>query len=136
MMVRLAMPGERAEETAYALKDRVACMEGRIERQISETIQQHPEAAITDEVTALQREVADLKLKLAEATGAIDVLRTGRMLRLRGHYEASATYKAFDVVMIADIASDTRYCLLQSPGEPIDLGAPRRRHRGFRSQVS
>jgi len=38
MMVRMAMPGERAEETAYALKDRVARMEGRIERQTSDLV--------------------------------------------------------------------------------------------------
>jgi hypothetical protein len=44
-MLRLAMPGERAEETAYALKDRIAQMEGRIERQLSSIVERHLKAA-------------------------------------------------------------------------------------------
>jgi hypothetical protein len=30
-MVRLAMPGERAEQTAYAVETRLTCLEGRLE---------------------------------------------------------------------------------------------------------
>jgi len=53
MAARLAMPGERAEETAYALKDRVALMEGRIERQLSEIVERRFKEATTDTILDL-----------------------------------------------------------------------------------
>jgi hypothetical protein len=52
-MLRLAMPGERAEETAYALKDRVARMEGRLERQLSDIVERRFKEAATDAVLEL-----------------------------------------------------------------------------------
>jgi hypothetical protein len=52
-MVRLAMPGERAEETAYALKDRIARMEGRLERQLSDIVERRFKEAATDTVLDL-----------------------------------------------------------------------------------
>jgi hypothetical protein len=52
-MLRLAMPGERAEQTAYGLSDRVAQMEGRIERQLSGIVERHLKAAATDTVLDL-----------------------------------------------------------------------------------
>jgi len=38
MVVRLAVPAERAEESFYALRDRVARMEGQIERAVAQAI--------------------------------------------------------------------------------------------------
>jgi hypothetical protein len=52
-MVRLAMPGERAEETFYALKDRVARMEGQLERQLSDIVERHLKRAKSGEVIDL-----------------------------------------------------------------------------------
>ena len=52
-VVRLVMPGERAEETYYALSDRVARMESYIERQLGEIVERRLKAAITDDVLEL-----------------------------------------------------------------------------------
>jgi len=52
-VVRMVMPGERAEETYYALRDRVARMEQRIERQLSEMIERQLSTALTDRVIDL-----------------------------------------------------------------------------------
>jgi hypothetical protein len=48
-MLRLALPGERAEEIAYALKERIARMEGTIERQLSSIVERHLKQAKTDD---------------------------------------------------------------------------------------
>jgi hypothetical protein len=48
---------------------------------------------------AFDTKVRALELKLAEASGALNVLRTGRMLRFRDGFDSSAVYELGDVVM-------------------------------------
>src|SRR5262245_36487957 len=52
-VVRMVMPGERAEETVYALNDRVARMEQRIERELSDMVERQLSTALTDRVIDL-----------------------------------------------------------------------------------
>jgi hypothetical protein len=47
-MVRLALPGERAEETFYALLDRVSRLEGQLERQLADIVERHLKAVATE----------------------------------------------------------------------------------------
>jgi hypothetical protein len=47
-MVRLALPGERAEETFYALRDRVSRLEGQLERQLADIVERHLKAVATE----------------------------------------------------------------------------------------
>jgi len=49
MMVRMVVPAERAEETVYALRERVAMMEGRLERQFAEIAERRLKAVIGDD---------------------------------------------------------------------------------------
>jgi hypothetical protein len=59
MMVRMAVPAERAEETAYGLKDRVARMESYVERQIATVIERH--------MDSLRNENAEIRVMLGRA---------------------------------------------------------------------
>lgn len=79
-------------------------------------------------------EIRRLELKLAECAGAVDVLRTGKVLRVRGAFSTDAEYKQFDVVMLdgsSFIAVEDRPG--QCPGEGWRLlaSAGRRGQRGL-----
>jgi hypothetical protein len=45
-------------------------------------------------------EIRKLELKLAECAGAVDVLRTGKTMRVRGTFNVNAEYKQFDIVAV------------------------------------
>jgi hypothetical protein len=56
-----------------------------------------------DKIAALERQVRDLELRLAEAAGAIDILRgkgAPNALRMRGTYDDAELYLANDVVAL------------------------------------
>jgi hypothetical protein len=77
-VVRLALPGERAEETMYALKDRVARVEGYIERRLAEVNTGNAAAAgavatqHAVEVAELKAENRDLKHLLGDLCRKFD----------------------------------------------------------------
>jgi hypothetical protein len=59
-MVRMVLPGERAEETFYALKDRVARMEGQLERQLSQAVIELKSGIYTPGIKSESADVVDL----------------------------------------------------------------------------
>jgi hypothetical protein len=89
-----------------------------------------------DKIAALERQVRDLELRLAEARGAIDILRTGRVgLNVRGTFDAGTAYNAFDVVMHGGSSwVATRDCPGEVPGPGWQLlaSAGKRGERGVR----
>jgi hypothetical protein len=68
-VARLAVPGERAEETMYALKDRVARVEQFIERRLAD-VNSDNAAAVGAVATQRAAEVAELKAENRELKAA------------------------------------------------------------------
>jgi hypothetical protein len=60
--------------------------------------------SVAEEINGLEakrdQQVRELELKLAECIGAVNVLRTGRAMRVRGTYSENAEYKQFDIVAV------------------------------------
>jgi hypothetical protein len=46
------------------------------------------------------RQIRELELKIAECSGAVSVLRTGKSLRVRGTFSADAKYEQLDIVAV------------------------------------
>jgi hypothetical protein len=73
-------------------------------------------------------------MKIAELRGAVNVLRTGRAMRVRGTYSDAAEYKQFDVVAVN---GSSFVALEDGPGDCPGTGwqllasAGRRGARGF-----
>jgi hypothetical protein len=55
IMARMVVPAERAEEVAYGLKERVARMEQRLERQLSDIVERRFREAATDTILELPK---------------------------------------------------------------------------------
>jgi hypothetical protein len=105
-VARLVMPAERAEETMYALKDRVARMEGFIERRLAETNADNAAAAGTA-ATQHAVEVAELRAENRELKGLLsDVLRRfDQVIKAIASIEAKA---AAQDTRLGEIKQDVR----------------------------
>jgi len=90
--------------------------------------------ALSELVAKRDADIRKLELMLAECAGAINVLRTGKTLRVRGTFNAEVDYKQFDIVAVdgsSFIALEDRPG--QCPGEHWQLiaSAGKRGERGF-----
>jgi hypothetical protein len=72
----------------------------------------------------LRRAIHALELKIAECSGAVNVLRTGKNLRVRGTFIADAKYEQLDVVMLNGSSFIAR---ADNPGECPGEGMLRNR---------
>src|SRR5205823_2053283 len=62
----------------------------------------------------LESKIRELELRLAEIGGGVNVLSTGRAMRVRGTFDATADYRAFDVVMLG---GSSFVALRDAPGD-------------------
>jgi hypothetical protein len=79
------------------------------------------------------RQIRELELKLAECVGAINVLRTGKNLRVRGTFDEGARYEQLDVVAFngsSFVALEDRPGRCPGPNWQLLASAGRRGERG------
>jgi hypothetical protein len=90
--------------------------------------------AVGDCLGERDQEIRELQLKIAELSGAVNVLRTGKSLRVRGTFDADARYEQFDIVAVNGSSFvATEDCPGPCPGEGWRLlaSAGSRGARGF-----